>query len=300
LTWHPGYANAVSRAGHTAMNSFKVNFHGIAAHAAGSPEMGRSALDGVQLMDVGVNYLREHILQDARIHCVITDGGRAPNIVPAFAQVWYYVRSLTRKQVEDIYARVLDIAKGAALMSGTTYDVDFITGCYEVLPNETLGNVLQEKLRVAGPPQYTKEEKDFARQLQATTPPDAVERSLHRLGVTVEQVGDPLSETIVELTGLSESRGSTDVGDVSHVTPTAQITACCQALGTPGHSWQFAASSGSSIGHKGMMVAARTLALAALELETRPELLQEARAEFVRQTGGKPYVCAVPEGVGPR
>lgn len=297
LTWHPGYSNSVWGARAVALNSFKVNFHGVAAHAGGSPEAGRSALDAVQLMDVGVNYMREHIIQEARVHCVITDGGRAPNIVPAYAQVWYFVRAPERKQVEQIYAWMLDIAQGAALMTGTTYDIEFLAGCYDTLPNDVLDALLIEKLETGGAPVFTEEEKEFARQLQTTFREGSVEEDLKKLKVTREQVGDPLSEVVLEAMNKGDIMGgSTDVGDVSYITPTAQITTCCGALGDPGHSWQTVAASGSSIGFKGMMAAARGLALAALELETSPGLLQAAKDEFVKRTGGKRYVSPLPGG----
>lgn len=300
ISWHPSYANTVWSSSSLAMNSFKVDFHGIAAHAAAAPESGRSALKGVQLMDVGVNYLREHISEKARIHCVITDGGEAPNVVPPFARVWYYVRAPLRKQVEDIYSRMLDIAKGAALMSGTTFEVDFLTGAYDMLPNDRLGELLLEKLKLVGPPRFTEEEKDFAKQLQSTLPPDAVENALRSYGLTREEVGDPLCEKIVEPFDKGEVLpASTDVGDVSHITPTAQITTCCQALGTPAHSWQNVASVGSTIGFKGMMLAAKAMALAVLDLQIEPGILKAARDEFEKEFKGKKYVSPLPEGVAP-
>jgi len=300
ISWHPFYANTVWSCSSLAMNSFKVNFRGVASHAAATPEAGRSALDGVQLMDVGANYLREHIVQEARIHCVITDGGEAPNVVPPFAQVWYYVRAPLREQVDDIYSRMLDIAKGAALMTGTTFDIDFLTGGYDMLPNDRLGELLLEKLKQVGPPKFTNKERDFAKQLQAALPPDAVENTLRSYGLTREEVGDPLCEKIVEPFDKGKVLpASTDVGDVSHITPTAQITTCCQALGTPVHSWQNTASVGSSIGFKGMMLAAKALALAALDLETKPDILKVARDEFEKKTRGKKYVSPLPEGIVP-
>ena len=300
ITWHPGYVNSVRSASHTALNSFKVNFYGVAAHAGSTPEAGRSALDGVQLMDVGVNYLREHIIQEARLHCVITEGGEAPNVVPPYAQVWYYVRAPKREQVDYIYSRVLDIAKGAALMTGTTYDIDFLTGCYDTLRNDTIGDVLLEKLEKVGAPRFTEEEKDLARKLQETFPPGAIEKSLERLGMTKEEVGDPLCEKITEPHGKGQVMGgSTDVGDVSYITPTAEISTCCQALGTPGHSWQFVVTAGSSIGMKGMMVAAKAMALAVLDLETKPDIVKAARDEFEAKIGGNTYVSPLPEGAVP-
>jgi len=300
IGWHPFYANTVWSCSSLAMNSFKVNFHGVAAHASAAPEAGRSALDGVQLMDIGVNYLREHIVEKARIHCVITNGGEAPNVVPPFAQVWYYVRAPLREQVEGIYSRMLDIAKGAALMTGTTFEVDFLTGGYDMLPNDRLGELLLEKLKQVGPPQFTDEEKDFAKQLQATLPPGAVENILRSYGLTREGVGDPLCDRIVDPFDKGEVLpASTDVSDVSYITPTAQVTTCCQALGTPVHSWQNVAFAGSSIGFKGMMLAAKAMALAALDLETKPDILKAARDEFEKKTEGKKYVSPLPEGTVP-
>src|SRR4029450_9345467 len=157
LAWHPGDTNTIWASSSLAMNSFKGNFDGVSSHAAAGPHNGRSALDGVQLMDIGVNYLREHIIPEARIHSVITSGGQAPNVVPAYAQIWYFVRAPRRDQVDAIYARVLDIAKGAALMSGTTYDVDFVTGCYELLPNLALSQLILEKLQAIGGLSFTGE-----------------------------------------------------------------------------------------------------------------------------------------------
>jgi aminobenzoyl-glutamate utilization protein B len=196
---------------------------------------------------------------------------------------------------------MLDIAKGAALMTGTTHDIDFLTGCYDTLPNDTIANVLLEKLRIVGAPKFTDEEKDLARKLQETFPPGAIEKSLKRFGMTREEVGDPLCEKITEPHGRGEvTGGSTDVGDVSYITPTAEITTCCRALGTPGHSWQNVVTSGSSIGFKGMMVAAKAMALAALDLETKPDVLKAARDEFEERTGGKEYVTPLPESAVPR
>jgi aminobenzoyl-glutamate utilization protein B len=295
LTWHPEYMNSVWGSASTAMNSFKVNFYGVASHAGGSPEAGRSALDGVMLMDVGVNYMREHVPQEARIHCVVTEGGHAPNVVPAHAQVWYYVRAPNREQVEKIYQWVLDIARGAALMSGTTHDVEFLTGCYETLNNDVLGDLLLEKLTQVGAPQFSDEEKAFARELQGTHSDDSIEKALKRFKMTREEVGDPLCEAVFEPPDKGKLMGgSTDVGDVSQITPTAQITTCCNALGTPGHSWQNVVFSGSTIGHKGMMVAAKTLGLALVELLANPELLARAREEFSQDIEGKAYRSPLP------
>lgn len=301
ITWHPGYVNSVWATISMALNSFKVSFYGAASHAGSTPELGRSALDAALLMDVGVNYMREHLPRESRIHGVILAGGEAPNIVPPYAQVWYYIRAPDRKLADDIYSWVLDIAKGAALMTGTTYEIEFLTGCHNTLPNEVIGDLLQKKLRLLGAPRYNETEKAMARRLQETFPAGSIEESLKRHRMTREEIGDPLCETIVEPRNKGEiTGGSTDVGDVSYITPTAQITTCCQALGTPGHSWQNVVTSGSTIGFKGMMLAARVLALTALGLVTTPHLLAAAREEFERETGGKEYVSPLPESAHPQ
>lgn len=307
LSWHPGDTNIVWAGSSLAMNSFKVNFYGTASHAAVDPHNGRSALDGVQLMDVGVNYLREHIIPEARIHSVITSGGQAPNVVPAYAQIWYYVRAPRRDLVDGIYARVLDIAKGAALMSGTSYDIDFVTGCFELLPNRTLSDLMLAKLLEAGPLNFTAQEKAFAKELQDTFAPgtvaDAFAFSQRATSVTLDPplMEEPLWEGILpHVDNPAVSTGSTEVGDVSQITPTGQLTTCCWPLGTPAHSWQIVASSGSGIGFKGMMLAAKALALSALDLFTQPELLAKARAEFEQDKAGNPYISPLPDAALPR
>lgn len=306
ISWHPESSNIVWNGSSLAMNSFKVNFHGVASHAGVEPESGRSALDGVMLMDVGVNYLREHVIQEARIHSVVTSGGQAPNVVPAYAQVWYFVRAPHREQVEAIYARVLDIAQGAALMSGTTHDIEFVSGCYDLLPNNTLSDLLLEKMMEINDLKFTEQERAFAKELQATFPPGSVERGLEwmkkssTLTIADEAIDDPLWEQVLPHTDTPPlSGGSTEVGDVSWITPTGQLTTCCWPLGTPGHSWQTVASSGSSIGTKGMLFASKSMALAGLDLLTQPELLAKTQAEFTAAKKGKSYVSPLPPDVMP-
>ncbi|UCH27379.1 MAG: amidohydrolase [Trueperaceae bacterium] len=307
LSWHPGDANIALNGSSLAMNSFRVNFYGTASHAGGAPELGRSALDGVMLMDVGVNYLREHVMQEARIHSVVTSGGQAPNVVPAYAQVWYFVRAPHREQVDEIYARVLDIAKGAALMSGTSHEIDFVTGCYDVLPNDTLADLLLEKMQAVDDMRFTDEERAFAKALQATFPEGSVGRAFEEMkkstpiDLTDRDLHDPLWERVLPHSATPPlGGGSTEVGDVSWITPTGQLSTCCWPLGTPGHSWQTVASSGSSIGTKGMLFAAKGMALAGLDLLTKPELLARARAEFSEAKKGKEYVTPLPEHTLPR
>jgi aminobenzoyl-glutamate utilization protein B len=307
ISWHPGDTNIVWNGSSLAMNSFKVNFHGVASHAGGAPHQGRSALDGIMLMDVGVNYLREHIMQESRIHCVVTSGGQAPNVVPAYAQVWYFVRAPHREQVDEIYARMLEIAQGAALMSGTTHDIEFITGCYDLLPNNTLSDLLLAKMQEVDDLKFTEQERAFAKKLQDTFPAGSVERGFEWTqksasnNITDEDIDDPLWEKVLPHSATPPLMGgSTEVGDVSWITPTGQITTTCWPLGTPGHSWQPVVSSGSSIGQKGKLFAAKSMALAGWVLFTQPELLAPAQSEFEAAKKGKTYISPLPEGAKPQ
>ncbi len=302
ITWHPGSTNLVWNGSSLALNSFKVNFHGVASHAAAAPHLGRSALDGVMLMDVGMNYLREHVISEARIHSVVTSGGEAPNVVPAFAQIWYYIRAPEREQVDAMYERVLDIAKGAALMTGTTHDIEFIAGCYDVLPNNTISDLMLKNMQAVDDLAFTAEERRFARQLQATFPDKAVQGAFDRMQKSTQK--DTISESIenplwTQVLPHADAglpvEGSTDVGDVSWITPTGQITTCCWPLGTPAHSWQMVASSGSSIGSKGMLFAAKAMAMTGLDLLRNPDLLEKAGAEFAEASGGVTYKSALPD-----
>jgi aminobenzoyl-glutamate utilization protein B len=307
ISWHPGSTNIAWNGSSLALNSFKVNFHGLASHAGGSPHLGRSALDGVVLMDVGVNYLREHIMQESRIHSVVTSGGQAPNVVPAYAQVWYFVRAPHRYQVDEIYARMLDIAKGAALMTGTTHDIEFITGCYDLLPNDTLSDLLYQKMQEVDGITFTEQERTFAKELQASFLTGSVMREFEwmqrsssaKLAATLAD--DPLWEQVLPHSDNPPLMGgSTEVADVSWITPTGQITTTCWPLGTPGHSWQTVVSSGSSIGAKGMIFAAKAMALAGLDLLTKPDVLAQAQAEFKEARNGQTYITPIPDGVMPQ
>ena len=308
LTWHPSSVNSVWANGSSlAMYSFEVHFRGVASHAAGDPHDGRSALDGALLMDVGVNYLREHVIQEARIHSVISDGGRAPNVVPPEATIWYFVRAPRRDQVEVIYRRVLDCAEGAALMSGTSYEVDFLTACSELLPNEAISGIMLEVMEQLGGPAFSDEEEAFARSLQASLDEAALEaarrEALERAaaGTTADDIGDVLCRRVIRPCETFRTMyGSTEVGDVSLITPTGNALTCTMPIGSPGHSWQIVAASGSPVGFRGMDFAARTMALTGLELMTDPEALRTAREEFERATGGRRYVSPLPEGAVPR
>jgi aminobenzoyl-glutamate utilization protein B len=265
LHWHPGDSNSAAAETSLANRSAKFRFHGLSAHAAGAPEKGRSALDGVEAFDMMVNMMREHVPQEARIHYVITSGGSAPNVVPDFAEVFYYVRHPSADGVEAIWSRLEDAARGAALGTGTTVDWEIIHGNNPLLVNETLAKMMDSKLREVGGITYNAEEEDFAEKIYAT--------------LTTPEL--PLdSESDVQPFKVSLGYGSTDVGDVSYAVPTVGLSTATWVPGTPAHSWQAVAASGTSIGHKGTQVAAKTLTLAAIELFTNEKLRKAAREEF--------------------
>ncbi len=271
LHWHPSSQNAASAGAALANKSAKFRFHGVSAHAAGAPERGRSALDGVEAMNVMVNMMREHIPQEARIHYVITDGGKAPNVVPDFAEVYYYARHGKRDVVIDIFDRIIKAAEGAALGTGTTMDYEMIGGTHELLPNLTLQKLMHDNLSKIGGIEYSPEEKEFA---------DKIAKSLGQKGVDLET-----AKNVQPYKTEARAYGSTDVGDVSFTVPTVGMGTATWVPGTPAHSWQAVAAGGTSIGKKGMMVAAKTLTLTAIDLFKNPALVSKARAEFLEARG---------------
>jgi len=301
LTWHPGTLNAVWAASSQAMDSLRFRFLGRAAHAASNPEEGRSALDAVELMDVGANFLREHVPSDARIHYVVTEGGDAPNVVPASAEVWYYVRAPRRAEVEEIGARLRDVALGAALMAGVRSEVRLVTGCCETLPNRVLGDLLQEVMAEVAPPRFAPEDEELALALEATVAEEALgraRRDARRRGAELPPDGSALAPGIAPVFGYGETEaGSTDVGDVSQVVPTAQLTAVTAPFGTPGHSWQNVVAAGSGIGKAGMIFAAEVLARATCRLLADGELVARAREEH--RQAAEPYCSPVREVASP-
>jgi aminobenzoyl-glutamate utilization protein B len=280
LDWHPGDKTGADFETTRALNNFVVRFHGQTAHGAGDPWNGRSALDAVELMNHAVNMLREHVKPSTRIHYVIEDGGGAPNVVPAEASVWYYVRDLERDGVEATYARVLKCAEGAAIATGTTWDVELTTGVHSYLLNRTLTELLDRNLRASGAPQWSDAEQEFARKLQQAT--------------GKEEKG--LFAGIKDLPAEPQPApgGSTDAAEVSRITPTGKLRVASAPIDSPWHAWPVVACAGTSIGHKSVRTAARTLSGALLELFVSPELVAAARAEFGRQTEGKPYMCPIP------
>ena len=301
LSWHPGSINTPTAVSSLASDNVKWRFHGRTAHAAANPETGRSALDAVELMNVGVNFLREHTVDAARIHYVITNGGGAPNVVPDEAEVWYYIRSPERYQVNELTHRIRRIAEGAALMTETTMEEEFISGIYNLLPNRVLIDHLMEVLEGLGPIAFTAEEKAFAQEIARAYPEDLRRGVLAAQRLPESLLDEGVTGDVYPVRGLGEvMKAGTDVADVSWVVPTGQIGTACFVLGVPGHSWANTATAGMSIGHKGMLHAAKALAITAADLIASPDLVAAAQAEFTASTDGRSYQSPIPASVKPR
>ena len=271
LHWHPGAKNAASAGAALANKSAKFRFYGVSAHAAAAPHMGRSALDGVEAMNNMVNMMREHVLEDARIHYVITSGGKAPNVVPDYAEVYYYARHNKRDVVMDIFDRMVKAAEGAALGTGTTMDYEIIGGTHELLPNLSLQEMVHKNLTKVGGVQYNEPELAFANTIAKT------------LGQ--ENADQETAAAIAPYKTIAKAGGSTDVGDVSFTVPTVGFGTATWVPGTAAHSWQAVAAGGTNIGNKGMMVAAKTLSLSAIELFSNPKLIEAAKKEHRERLG---------------
>jgi len=297
LSHHPSDMNAANLMSSLALKSVRFHFHGVPSHAAASPEEGRSALDGVELMNVGVNYLREHMIQEARIHYVVERGGEQPNVVPEYARSWYYVRAPEVEQMERVYGRVLDIAKGAALMSGTRMEVELIDALYNVIPNRPLAETVVKNMREVGVPPLTDEERRFAEEIAKTIPKEVKENQLRKSKRPGwEDLLDKLmDDEIPEPWGEGEyMMGSTDVGDVSWKTPTLEFNTAAWVLGTPAHSWQSTAQSGSPLAHRSLIFAAKVMALSVLDLLTDEDLLSRVREDHARRLRGREYRPLIP------
>ena len=266
LSWHTSDQTGASFGYTKAIVTARFSFEGVAAHASVSPEFGKSALDAIELMNIGVNYLREHVPQDTRIHYVVTDGGGQPNVVPPNASSWYYVRADRHDTVEQVYARIIDIARGAALMTGTDMSVVVDGDSHEVLPNRALSHIINANLEAIGPPSFDDKEKAFARETQKDLPKMPDRALFEGINPVPAEPGQVMA--------------STDQGDLSWHVPTGRMTVASYAYGAPGHSWQVVAATGTSIGEKAMTVAAKTLAATGYDLLTQPALLEEAWASF--------------------
>lgn len=302
LSHHPSSMNTASLASSLANNSVKFHFRGKTSHAAGSPEQGRSALDAVELMNIGVNFLREHIIEDARIHYVIEEGGGQPNVVPDYARSWYLVRAPHRDQVDQIYERVLKIAEGAALMTETELEVEFLKAIYNKIPSKVLSDVVLKNMRMIGTPEYTDEELEWLKKLTSTV---SREDKIGSLRKTRRPGWEKLVDVVIDTSvpdawneGIT-SPGSTDVSDVSWKAPTMEFSTATWPLGTPGHSWMNVAGGAYSTGHKSLLFASKVLAASGLEMLQSEELREKAWEEHDDRTRGKEYETPLPEGLTP-
>ena len=291
LGMHPDTVTGVRARTSLANCEYLFRFDGIASHASILPYLGRSALDAVELMDVGANYLREHIIESARVHYAITDsGGYSPNVVQAHAEVLYLIRAPKNEQVQDIMQRICKIAKGAALMTETKVTPVFVKACSNTVLNDTLQRVIYRSMKQIGSPVPTAEEVRFAKKMTIQGLSD----------IPAADPKHPLHYELEPYNGTEEiGSGSTDVGDVSWVCPTAQIKAGMYAFGTPNHSWQQTAQGKSTWAKRVMLYVAKSLCLSAVKLYQKPELLEKAKSEHIRRIGAKGYECPIPSGVKP-
>jgi len=271
IQWHPSSENEVSLDSSNAMNQFQLEFFGKTAHAAGDPWNGRSALDAIELTDVGLNYLREHLKPTARIHYVILDGGGAPNVVPDYARAWYYVRDIDRESVEKDYERVLKIIEGAARMADVTYKINFVSGVHEMLPNRAGSEVVYSNLLLVGPPKFSEQEQAFAREIQKN--------------LDLEEKGLKANVEPFKLPERSWGSGSTDVAEVSWLTPTTGLGITFKPENTPGH--------------KCLLTAAKVMAASGLDFLTHPEIIKRMQEEWKEKTKGKEYQSPLPPDLKP-
>ena len=300
VTWHPAPTTSVFSRRFIANVQAYFRFTGKASHAAATPHLGRSALDAVELTNVGVNYLREHMLPDARVHYAVTNsGGSLPNVVQANAEVLYLVRAPRNEEATALYERVCDVARGAALMTGCKLEIVFDKAVSNLVLNRTLSHVMHRQLLALGGPAFDSDDVEYARLMQQhAIPEEEIESAGRSLGQAT-RFPKPLFDGVLPYDPNSEPNlpASSDVGDVSWVTPTVQCFTTCYAFGTAGHSWQWVSQGKSSIAHKGMLLAAKAMAGTAMELFNSPDVLAQARQELTGRLGGKPYICPIPDHI---
>lgn len=310
LTWHPGDTNHVGSGSTLANYQACYHFKGRSAHAAISPELGRSALDAVELMNVGVQFLREHIAQDCRVHYAITNaGGSAPGVVQAEADVLYLMRAPQLSQAKDLYQRINAIAYGAAQMTGTSVDIEFIKACSNILVNHTLGHVMQKNLEQLGSADYDDNDRRLAQALRDTMDhKDEYYRTLVRMAAgssrdqeLLDNLEAPLHDVVIPyIEQESSSMASSDVGDVSWVCPVAQLSTVTMPAGTSMHSWQEVSVGKSAMAKKGMLQAGKILAATAIDLIQNPEIIHKAQTEQRLKAGNQPFESPIPKEVQPK
>ncbi len=288
LHWHPADRNSVTNGGALAITSAKFLFHGIAAHAAFAPDRGRSALDAVMLMGTGIEYMREHVPSNTRIHYIVSNGGAAPNIVPDTAELFLYARSPSLDTLDGIWKRIVKVGQGAAMMTETTLDVKIVSADNNIVPNDALAKAAQANLEEVGGFRYTEDERHFAVELQKSLTPGAARDLASTAAIEPLRAFD-----------ANEPAASTDVGDVSWNVPTIGFTAATFVPGVVPHTWQAAACAGTTGGQKAMVVAAKAIALTGADLFANPQLVADAKKDFARQLAGKTYKSEIPEGQKP-
>lgn len=300
ISWHPAAFSGVNEAKSLANTRIDFSFTGRAAHAAAAPHLGRSALDAVELMSVGVNYLREHMPSDARVHAAILDaGGIAPNVVQAHAKVRYLIRARNLPELNRLVARVRKVADGAALMTETRVEAKVISAVSNLMGNAALERAMHDHLMRLGPPPFDAADRAFAAQIQATLSDEDIEAAFRRAGMPVQK-DLPLCDQIIPLDAKSEPMmGSTDVGDVSWKVPTVQARGATYAIGTPGHSWQLTAQGKMPAAHKGLVHVAKVMAGTAIDALRDETLLARAKAEHRAQLEATPYICPIPPDIDP-
>ena len=285
MDWHPSATTKVNVQAGLALVDFIVEFKGQAAHASADPWNGRSASDALELYTTGINYYREHVLPTVRIHYDIMEAGKVVNVVPDYAKIWTRVRDTRRDNMEKVWKRVEEIAKGAAIMADVDYKISLVSGVHEVLVNRTGGAALQKNLEYLGALDFTEEEISFAKKIQEAT--------------NKPQIGFDTKINPMEVTLEHPRGGSTDVGDVSWVVPTIRLSATVAPKGTPWHSWAVVACSGMSIGHKGMLYATQALSMTMIDLFENPTLREKVKAEFKERKGDYLYKGILPDGPPP-
>jgi aminobenzoyl-glutamate utilization protein B len=303
LGHHPSRTNGVSLGSGNAMNSVKFEFYGRSSHAAGDPENGISAMDGVELMNIGVNFMREHVIQETRMHYVVEDGGHEPNVVPPYARSWYYIRAPIRSLVDQYYQKVLEIADGADLMAGTTHKVTFLSGVHNGMPNRPLAETIVANMRLIGAPTYNDEEIEFAKEISKSIPPERKRISLRKsLLPNAMDLMDVYLDTNIYDPYAEERKGgggSSDVADVAWNMPTQQFGTVYAVVGSPGHSWQNVATNGTSIGQKGSVFASKVMATSVLDLLMKPEILNSAKQDWSKRMEGLVYKSPLPPDLKP-
>ena len=298
FNWHPWYINTAMKGSMLSVNRYYFRFRGRSAHAAADPHSGRSALDALELMNIGVNYLREHVTDDVRLHYTILSGGMAPNVVPDYAESYYYVRAFDPQNLDDVSRRVIRIAEGAAMMTDTEVEIVYKSGSVRVLSNEALADLQYEVMQELGGIEFSDDECAYAAEINAHFGDANVKTLAERYGVDPETARQPLIGDVWPSNDIEMvSPGSTDMGDMSWYAPCSMLQTATWASRAAGHSWGVVATGRTSIGHKGMMYAAKVMALAAAELVMSPERLAEAQVEFQAALEQSPYTCPIPDDV---